>query len=62
MEMLIEGETHPKELENIEEGNIRDGDIWVNLNESRNDNQSELLQTVKEKHNYKVLRKIMNAF
>ena len=45
VEMSIEGESHPKERENIEEGNIRDGDIWVNLNESMNDNQSEILHT-----------------
>ena len=46
VEMSIEGESHPKEGENIEEGNIRDGDIWVNLNESMNDNQSEILHTI----------------
>jgi len=36
------GESYPKEQENNNGENI-----WVNLNESRNDNQSELLQTVK---------------
>ena len=45
VEMSTEGESHPKERENIEKGNIRDGDIWVNLNESMNDNQSEILHT-----------------
>ena len=44
--MSSQRESHHKELENIEEGNIRDGDILVNLNESRNDNQSEILHTV----------------
>ena len=33
---------------NNEEGNLRVGEIWVNLNESRNDNPSELQQNVKE--------------
>ena len=33
---------------NNEEGNLREGEIWVNLNESRNDNPSELQQIVKE--------------
>ena len=36
------GESYPKEQENNNGENI-----WVNMNESRNDNQSELLQTVK---------------
>ena len=45
--MSTEGESHPNDPENNEEGNIRDSEIWVNMNESRNDNPSELLQTVK---------------
>ena len=48
VENPTKGESHPKEPENIEEGNITDGDIWANLNESRNDNQSELLKIVKD--------------
>ena len=46
--MSVEGESHPKDLERNEEGNIRDDEIWVNLNESMNDNPSEFLQTVKD--------------
>ena len=46
VEMSAKGECHPKEPKNIEEINIRDGDTWVNLNESGNDNQSELLETI----------------
>ena len=46
--MSLEEESRPKDLVNNEEGNIRDSEIWVNLNESRNDNPSELHQTVKE--------------
>ena len=37
-----------KILKNNKEGNIGEGEIWVNMNESRNDNPSELLQTVKD--------------
>ena len=47
VEILVEGESHPKEPGNIEEGNIRDGDISINLNEIRNANQYELLQRLK---------------
>ena len=36
--MSIEEESHPKDIINNEEGNIRDNEIWVNLNESRNGN------------------------
>ena len=46
--MPTEEESHPKEKENIEEEIIKGDNLWVNLNESRNDNQSELLQTVKD--------------
>ena len=45
--MSAEGESHPKDMENNEEGNIRDSEIWVNINESGNDNPYELLQTIK---------------
>ena len=38
----IEKESHPRNPVNNEEGNIRDGEIWVNLNESNNDNLYEL--------------------
>ena len=43
-----ERESHPKDIENNEDSNIREGEIWVNQNESRNDNPSKLLQTVKD--------------
>ena len=42
-----EEEHHPKQPLNVEEGNIRDGEFWVDLNESQ-DNKSELKQTVNE--------------
>ena len=45
--MPAEHESHHKDPDNNEEGNIRDSEMWVNLNESRNDNPSELLQIVK---------------
>ena len=41
-------ESHPRNPIHNEEGNIRDGEIWVNLNESRNDNPCELQKIVKE--------------
>ena len=46
--MSAEGESHTKYPKNNEEGNIIDGEIWVNMNESRNDNPSKLLQTGKD--------------
>ena len=46
--MSLEEESPPKDLVNNEEGNIRDCEICVNLNESRNDNPFELLQIVKD--------------
>ena len=46
--MHVEEESHPRNLVNNEKGSIRDGEIWVNLNESRNDNSSKLQQTFKE--------------
>ena len=42
-----EGESHPKDPQNNQEGNIRDNEICVNLKESRNDNPFKLLQTIK---------------
>ena len=46
--MFAEEESHPRNPINNEEGNIRDGEIWVNWNESRNNNQYELQEIVKE--------------
>ena len=46
--MSVEEESHIRNPINNEEGNIRDGEIWVNLNETRKDNPSELQQIVKE--------------
>ena len=46
--MYVEEESHPRNPFNNEEGNIRDGEIWVNINESKNDNPSELQKIVKE--------------
>ena len=40
--MSSEEESHPRNPINNEEGNIRDGEIWVNLNESQTNNPSEL--------------------
>ena len=40
--MFAEEESHPRNPVNNEESNIRDGEIQVNLNESRNDNPFEL--------------------
>ena len=48
VEIPTEEEWHPINIVNNEEGSIRDGEIWVNLNESRNDNPSELQQTINE--------------
>ena len=41
-----DGESHPKDPENNDYSINRECEIWVNLNESRNDNPYELLQTV----------------
>ena len=46
-EMSIEEERHPENPLNNEEGNLRDGEILVDLNDSQ-DNKSELKRTVKE--------------
>ena len=43
--LSTKGESRPKYLVNNEEGSMRDNEIWVNLNERRNDNPCELLQT-----------------
>jgi hypothetical protein len=32
--------------ENLEQGNIGEGNIWVNMNESRDNRKFELIQTV----------------
>ena len=40
--MLAEEESHTRNLVNNEEGNLREGEIWVNLNESQNNNPYEL--------------------
>ena len=47
VEMSTEEESHPRNPINNEEGNLKDGEIWVNLNESQ-DNKSELQRTGKE--------------
>ena len=46
--MYAEEESYPRNPVNNEKVNLRDGEIWVNLNQIRNDNPSELQQTVKE--------------
>ena len=46
--MSREEESHRRNKVTNEEGNKRDGEIWVNINESRNDNMSELQQIVTE--------------
>jgi hypothetical protein len=38
--------SHQNAPEILEQGNIGEGNIWVNLNESRDNRQSELIQTV----------------
>ena len=45
--MYAEEERHPKQPLNNEEGNLRDGEFWVYLNEIQ-DNKSELKRTVDE--------------
>ena len=42
-----EEESHPRYLVNNKEGKKRDGEIWINLNENRNDNPYELQKIVK---------------
>ena len=46
--MSSEEESRHRNTVTNEEGNIRDGEIWVKLNESRNNNPPELQQTIKE--------------
>ena len=47
MPILPEERSHQNELENLEQGNVGDGNIWVDLNERRDNRQFELIQTVK---------------
>ena len=44
-EMYAEEEHHPENPLNHEEGNLSDGEIWVNLNDSQ-DNKLKLRRTV----------------
>ena len=46
--MSTKEESHPRNPINNEEGNLRDGEIWTNLNKSQNNNPSELQRDVKE--------------
>ena len=45
--MYAEEECHPKQPLNNEEGNLRDGELWVDLTEIQ-DNKSKLKRTVDE--------------
>ena len=45
--MSAEEERHPQNPLNREEGHLRDGEIWVDLNDIQ-DNKSELQRTIKE--------------
>ena len=47
VEMSAEEERHPEIPLNNEEGNLRDGKIWVELNDGQ-DHKSELRRTMKE--------------
>ena len=46
--MSLEEESRPRNPINNEEGNLREGEIWVKLNESQTNNPSELQRTIKE--------------
>ena len=46
--MFAEEESHPRNPINNEEGNLRDGEIWVNLNKSQNIYPYELQRTINE--------------
>ena len=46
--MFSEEELRSMDRVNNEEGNIQDYEIWVNMNESRNDNPPKLPQVVKD--------------
>ena len=46
--MSTEEEYHPRNPINNEEGNLRDGEIWVNLNKSQNNYPYELQRTINE--------------
>jgi len=37
----------PNEPENVENDDKRGGNIWVNLNDSSNNKQSEMMETIK---------------
>ena len=45
--MFVEEERHPEQPLNNEEGNIRNGELWEDLNDSQ-DNKYELKQNVNE--------------
>ena len=45
--MSTEEESHPRNPINNEEGNLRDGEVSINLNKSQH-NKSELQRTVKK--------------
>ena len=47
VEMSAEEECRPENPLNNEEGNLMDGEFWVNLNDNQ-DNKSELKRTVQE--------------
>jgi hypothetical protein len=38
--MSQEGGSHPKHQDNVEQENFNEKNIWLSLNEGRNDNQS----------------------
>ena len=42
--MFAEEESHPRNPINNEDDSLRDGEIWVNLNESQTNNPSKLLK------------------
>ena len=46
--MSTKEESHPRNPINNEEGNLRDGEIWVNLNKSQNNYPYELQITINE--------------
>ena len=48
VEMSAEEEHHPENHLNNEEGNLKDGEIWVHLYDSK-ENKSQLKGTVKVK-------------
>ena len=46
--MFAKEQYHPRNPINNEEGNVRDGEIWVNLNKSQNNYPYELQKTINE--------------